>query len=91
MAITCAANSFIQHERDVTPMSDVTLKILTPDDAPDLWRINEEGLPGVGKVTPEAMGDLLEFAEFALGAVIDEELVAFVIVPLPGTSYGSPN
>ncbi len=64
---------------------------LTPQDLPAMWRINEEGLPGVGEVSPEALGDLLTLCELPIGAYLNDELVGFVLCLLPGTRYGSPN
>jgi predicted GNAT superfamily acetyltransferase len=69
----------------------LTLRTLTLEDVPTLWRINEEGLPGVGKVTQEAMADLLSLAELPLGAFEGDELVGFVLCLLPNTRYGSLN
>ena len=69
----------------------LTLRTLTADDVPTLWRINEEGLPGVGQVTQEAMADLLSLAELPLGAWDGDELVGFVLCLLPATRYGSLN
>ena len=69
----------------------LTLRTLTLEDVPTLWRINEEGLPGVGKVTQEAMADLLSLAELPLGAFEGDELVGFVLCLLPKTRYGSLN
>lgn len=57
----------------------------------DMWRINEEGLPGVGKISEEAMADLLSLCELAVGAFSQGALVGFVLCLLPGTRYGSPN
>ena len=69
----------------------LTLRLLTPEDVPTLWRINEEGLPGVGEVSEEALADLLSLAELPLGAWDGDELVGFVLCLLPGTRYGSLN
>ena len=69
----------------------MNLRMLTADDVPALWRINEEGLPGVGKVSEAAMADLLTLAELPLGAFEGDELVGFVLCLLPGTRYASLN
>ena len=69
----------------------ITLRRLQTADIPTLWRINEEGLPGVGKVTPEALADLLSLTELPLGAVEGDTLLGFVLCLLPGTRYGSLN
>jgi len=68
-----------------------TLRTLTFDDVPSLWRINEEGLPGVGKVSEDAITDLLALADLPLGAFEGEELVGFVLCLLPKTRYASLN
>ena len=72
-------------------MMHVTLQTLSAADIPAMWQINEEGLPGVGKVTPEALSDLLTLCEHPLGAYEGEDLVGFVLCLLPKTRYGSPN
>ena len=64
---------------------------LTVENVPDMWCINEEGLPGVGKVTPAAMADLLSLSELALGAFDGDRLVGFVLCLVPRTRYGSLN
>lgn len=67
------------------------IQTLQPKDAPSLWRINEEGLPGVGKVTEAALADILRLAELPLGAFDGGELVGFVLCLVPGTRYASLN
>ena len=71
----------------------MTLRVerLTAADVAAMWEINEEGLPGVGKVTQEALGDLLSLAELPLGAFDDSGLVGFVLCLIPRTRYGSLN
>ncbi|MDP6932998.1 MAG: GNAT family N-acetyltransferase [Myxococcota bacterium] len=69
----------------------MNLRTLHTDDVPALWRINEEGLPGVGKVSEAALADLLALAELPLGAVDGNDLVGFVLCLLPGTRYASLN
>jgi len=69
----------------------MNLRTLTAEDVPTLWRINEEGLPGVGKVSEAALADLLTLADLAPGAFDGDELVGFVLCLLPGTRYASPN
>ena len=67
------------------------LRLLTPDDVPTMWQINEQGLPGVGEVTEAAMADLLSLAELPIAAVDGNVLLGFVLCLLPGTRYGSLN
>ena len=69
----------------------VEFRALRTEDVPSLWRINEEGLPGTGKVSLDAIADLLGLAEFSLGAFEGSELVGFVICLPPRTRYGSLN
>lgn len=64
---------------------------LKKKDVPSLWCINEDGLPGVGKVTEAALADLLSLAELPLGAFDGDALVGFVLCLVPGTRYASPN
>jgi len=56
-----------------------------------LWEINEEGLPGTGKISPDAMSKLLQLGEFCIGAYEKENLLGFVICLLPNRNYGSLN
>ena len=64
---------------------------LSADDVPSIWAINEEGLPGTGKVTEAEIIQLLEFAELSLGIFDQKSLLGFVICLPPGTDYGSLN
>ena len=66
-------------------------RTLRSEDAPSLWRINEEGLPGTGKISQDAIIDLLGLAELSLGAFEGDELVGFVLCLPPQTRYGSLN
>jgi len=70
---------------------DTIYRKLRAHDREALWRINEEGVPGVGKVTQEALADLVGLCELALGAFQDGTLVGFVLCLVPGSRYGSPN
>jgi hypothetical protein len=67
------------------------IRNLCSDDIPSLWRINEEGLPGTGKVSQEEIAEILSFSELSLGAYEDGLLTGFVICLLPRTRYGSLN
>ena len=67
------------------------IRKLRADDCADMWRINEEGLPGVGKVTQASMQALLDFSVLPLGVTDEGALTGFVLCLLPGTQYGSPN
>ena len=50
--------------------------------------INEQGLPGTGKVNRQEMQNLLELSELSLGVFADKKLLG-VICLLPKTAYGS--
>jgi predicted GNAT superfamily acetyltransferase len=67
------------------------LKELCQDDVSEIWNINEQGLPGTGKVSHEEIEDLLSLSELAIGAFENGKLLGFVICLLPRTRYGSLN
>ena len=67
------------------------LRPLSAADSEALWSINEEGLPGVGKVSQTELANLVDLAELALGAFHEEQLVGFVICLPPGTAFSSLN
>jgi predicted GNAT superfamily acetyltransferase len=56
-----------------------------------MWAINEEGLPGTGKVSPSELEALLDLASFACGAFENDLMLGFVMCLPPRTSYGSLN
>lgn len=56
-----------------------------------MLEINEQGLPGTGKVNQQEMQNLLELSELSLGVFADKKLLGFVICLLPKTEYGSLN
>ena len=64
---------------------------LSAADVSSIWAINEEGLPGTGKVSKDEIIKLLEFAELSLGAFDQHSLLGFVICLPPRTAYGSVN
>ena len=66
-------------------------RALTPQDIPRMVQINEQGLPGTGKVTQDEMVDLLSLSELAIGIDIHNDLAGFVLCLLPKTRYGSLN
>ena len=67
------------------------LKDLDPSHVPSMWTINQQGLPGTGELSPEAMADLLDIAHLAIGCFEDESLIGFVLCLQPRTRYGSLN
>jgi predicted GNAT superfamily acetyltransferase len=69
----------------------VSIRTLLIDDAPRMLEINEQGLPGTGKVSVVEMVDLLHLSELALGAFDGDRLLGYVLCLLPRTRYGSLN
>jgi len=67
------------------------LRTLVSEDIPAIWKINEQGLPGTGKVSQDEIAELLHLAELPLGAYEEDELVGFVLCLLPRTKYASLN
>ncbi len=60
-------------------------------DVPAMWEINEQGLPGTGKVSETEIIHLMNISEVCLGAFHDDTLIGFVICLLPNKDYGSLN
>jgi len=67
------------------------LRTLGSEDIPAIWKINEQGLPGTGKVSQDEIAELMRLAELPLGAYEEDRLVGFVLCLLPRTKYASPN
>ena len=67
------------------------LRELRSKDIPLIWKINEQGLPGTGKVSQQEIVELLHIAELTIGAFEGEQLVGFVLCFLPRTDYASLN
>ena len=67
------------------------LRELRSKDIPLVWKINEQGLPGTGKVSQQEIVELLHIAELTIGAFEGEQLVGFVLCFLPRTDYASLN
>ena len=67
------------------------IRVLTKEDSPSLWKINQEGLPGTGKVSEDEIKSLLDYSELSIGAFDGEKLLGFVICLPPGTEYASLN
>lgn len=67
------------------------ISALSESDIDAMWAINEQGLPGTGKVSKVEIGQLLEFSSLSVGAYDQDELVGFVICLPPKTAYGSLN
>ena len=60
-------------------------------DSRSIWEINEQGLPGTGKVSENEIIELLGFSSFSIGAYDNDNLLGFVICLPPATEYGSLN
>ena len=71
--------------------STMDLRELRNEDISEIWEINEQGLPGTGKVNHEEIEALLGISEIAIGVFDSKKLLGFVICLLPGTSYASLN
>ena len=67
------------------------IRSLDKTDVDTIWVINEEGLPGTGKVSRDEIEALLDFSSLAVGAYSCEKLVGFVICLPPKTEYRSLN
>ena len=52
---------------------------LSTSDIEAMWDINEQGLPGTGKVSKEEIAKLLEFSSLSVGAYDQGELLGFVV------------
>ncbi|MBB69662.1 MAG: hypothetical protein CMB28_00955 [Euryarchaeota archaeon] len=72
-------------------MLQIEIRPLTHPECKIIWSINEEGLPGTGKVSEEEINSLLDFSSYSIGAYIEEKMVGFVICLPPNTEYGSLN
>ena len=64
---------------------------LLHDDASSVWIINEQGLPGTGKVTVEEISYLIDISDVSLGVFEHDKMVGFVICLSPNLDYGSLN
>ncbi|MDG1551000.1 MAG: GNAT family N-acetyltransferase [Candidatus Poseidoniaceae archaeon] len=64
---------------------------LSKEDVVFAWEINEQGLPGTGKVTVEEVSRLIEISNISLGVYEQEQLVGFVICLSPNVDYSSLN
>ena len=72
-------------------LTEMQIRFLNKDDSPSLWRINEEGLPGTGKVSEDEIKSLLDYSELSIGAFEGDIMLGFVICLPPRTDYGSLN
>ena len=70
---------------------EISIRHLVELDIQMMWELNEQGLPGTGKVNHQEMTKLLELSELSLGVFEDNKLLGFVLCLLPNTNYGSLN
>ena len=67
------------------------IRNLAPANIEAIWAINEQGLPGTGRVSKQEISDLLQFSSLSVGMFDGNELLGFVICLPPRTRYGSLN
>ena len=67
------------------------IRNLAPANIEAIWAINEQGLPGTGRVSEQEISDLLQFSSLSVGMFDANELLGFVICLPPRTRYGSLN
>ena len=67
------------------------IRALQISDSSSIWEINEQGLPGTGKVSEQEILDLLNYSSFSIGLFDSNSLLGFVICLPPKTAYGSLN
>ena len=64
---------------------------LLQEDASSVWIINEQGLPGTGKVTVQEISHLIAISDVSLGVFEQDKMLGFVICLSPNLDYGSLN
>ena len=67
------------------------VRSLTIDDLDRMARINQEGLPGTGKISDKQLATLLDMCELAIGVEKEGVLVGYVLCLLRGAPYWSLN
>ena len=67
------------------------IRPLGVEDVPSMWSINEAGLPGTGKISEDGLAGMLQYAELAIGAFSENELLGYVLCLAPKAPYGSLN
>lgn len=67
------------------------IRALQKSDSSSIWEINEQGLPGTGKVSEQEILDLLNYSSFSVGLFDGNSLLGFVICLPPKTAYESLN
>ena len=67
------------------------IRALQISDSSSIWEINEQGLPGTGKVSEQEILGLLNYSSFSISLFDSNSLLGFVICLPPKTAYGSLN
>ena len=67
------------------------IRALQKSDSSSILEINEQGLPGTGKVSEQEILDLLNYSSFSVGLFDSNSLLGFVICLPPKTAYESLN
>ena len=70
---------------------NLVIRDVEDKDIPMMLEINEQGLPGTGKVDIEQLSKLREISEFTIGAYENGKIIGFVICLLPKQDYESLN
>ena len=70
---------------------NLVIRDVEDKDIPMMLEINEQGLPGTGKVDIEQLSKLREISEFTIGAYENGKIIGFVICLLPKQDYASLN
>ena len=52
----------------------IEIRPLAHSESNAIWSINEEGLPGTGKVSEQEINSLLDFSSYAIGAYVEGSL-----------------
>jgi uncharacterized protein len=72
-------------------VSEVHVRPATADDLPAMAALNRAAVPAVGEVTDQQLRRLIDMADPALVATVDDAVVGFLIALGPGADYDSPN
>ena len=64
----------------VGEIMDIGVRNLADSEAEMIWAINEEGLPGTGKVSQQEIKALLEFSSLSIGAYLEDRLVVVLML-----------
>ena len=67
------------------------IRTIKSSDLNTMWRINEQGLPGVGQVDESQISDLITLSNLAIGVEDTGVLAGFVLCLPPRTRYCSLN